>query len=287
MTHFAASKNSIIIGAALSSQDGDIVLLAGFLPSGPTTFADRVTPTIIAPGERILSSRSLYEPLDQPVDPAKDENLCYMSGTSMACALIAGCCVALRGAIINAGWSQPSAALIKCILVCFARSAHSEANPSADGIGWGRADLGAATIILPFAMENFPLRQQALSSSHGFAGFAEGKLKEGEHVVFDYPVPPNRRLVLTVAWTDPPGPYINSQLALQLSVDDQHIRSIGRDNNSNNVLKLNWTSSGVASNASWSVTALEIDCDNQFQPLAICWWWVAKEEYVPSKMANA
>jgi hypothetical protein len=66
-----------------------------------------------------------------------------------------------------------------------------------------------------------------LSSDGGLAGFAEGKLKEGERVIFNYPVPPCRGLVLTEAWTDPPGPYINSQLKLELRVDDQSFLSTG------------------------------------------------------------
>jgi hypothetical protein len=47
----------------------------------------------------------------------KDQPWMFETGTSMATPLVAGCVAALREHLINQGISQPSAALIKALLV--------------------------------------------------------------------------------------------------------------------------------------------------------------------------
>ena len=76
-----------------------------------------------------------------------------MSGTSMACPLVAGCAAVMREVLVKNGLSTPSAALIKVLLIngavnMLGQYQTADVGPSPNSInGWGRVDLANSVII--------------------------------------------------------------------------------------------------------------------------------------------
>ncbi|KAF9767707.1 hypothetical protein IL306_015092 [Fusarium sp. DS 682] len=99
-----------------STLQGDPNHISGFSSRSPTA-EDRIKPDVIAPGAMILSTRSSKAPQETDFGENKDQAWMFETGTSMATPLVAGCVAALREHLINQGISQPSAALIKALLV--------------------------------------------------------------------------------------------------------------------------------------------------------------------------
>ena len=201
--------------------------MAAFSSRGPTA-EDRIKPDVTAPGTAILSarSRSLSQGFPAPPDPL----WAFMSGTSMACPLVAGCTAVLRESLVENGQSTPTAALIKALLINGAVNMDgqyqtADVGPSPNSInGWGRVDL-AGSVIIPGA------------DSRG--GIGEGKpLNEGEDNAFTINIPEKASqedtpsganngkqvplqpgsggatLKITLVWTDYPGALLQNDLDL-------------------------------------------------------------------------
>lgn len=94
--------------------------LAAFSSRGPTKPDGRIKPDVVAPGTSILStkSRAIIEGhFGEFWGHSADSSWCYEGGTSMACPLVAGCCAVIRGALVDNGAADPSAALVKAVLI--------------------------------------------------------------------------------------------------------------------------------------------------------------------------
>ena len=128
--------------------------MAAFSSRGPTD-DNRIKPDVIAPGTDIISTRSSVNGSSAMWGAyAANSRYCFCGGTSMSAPLIAGTALLMRQyAVERAGITNPSAALIKAMLVGGARSltpgqygtnAYQEIpNTSPNNVeGWGQPDIG-------------------------------------------------------------------------------------------------------------------------------------------------
>ncbi|KAF5005296.1 hypothetical protein FDECE_8282 [Fusarium decemcellulare] len=107
-----------------------------FSSRGPTA-EGRIKPDVIAPGAMILSTRSRKSAQATSYGLCKDGDWMFATGTSMATPLVAGCVAALREHLIKQGIQQPSATLIKALLI---NGAVDLGRPLEEQ-GFGRVDL--------------------------------------------------------------------------------------------------------------------------------------------------
>ncbi|KAK5624866.1 hypothetical protein RRF57_000582 [Xylaria bambusicola] len=100
--------------------------LAAFSSRGPTA-ENRLKPDVVAPGTAILSTKSRKKKFLSSVDKtgvSDDSQYMYLSGTSMATPLVAGCCAAVRECLLKNGYREedngvinPTASLIKALII--------------------------------------------------------------------------------------------------------------------------------------------------------------------------
>ena len=127
MNEASAAKNVITVGAAESYRpdqgedakpdDGVHQGMAWFSSRGPCRDG-RIKPDVVAPGTYIYSTLS-----SNVHSSVRSEYYCYMSGTSMASPITAGCCAIIRDYLSKKhNVASASAALVKAILVTGART---------------------------------------------------------------------------------------------------------------------------------------------------------------------
>jgi hypothetical protein len=196
--------------------------MAAFSSRGPTDDG-RTKPDIIAPGTNIVSNRSHY-PGATALWGAHEVNAdyAYSGGSSMATPLVAGAGVLVRQWLAQQGLANPSAALIKAILL---NTTHAMA-PGQYGTGptqeipfdrpnnvsgWGRLDLGFIDATAPYTLwfdDHATGLQtgQAISYTHSFS--QPLTIVTGTHP-----------LRVMLAWTDPPASLsASSQLVNDLDL---------------------------------------------------------------------
>ncbi|MGW7053585.1 S8 family serine peptidase [Streptomyces sp. NPDC054887] len=188
--------------------------MAAFSSRGPSQ-EGRFKPDVVAPGTSILSARSRLAPAHTDFGVSTDPAFMFVSGTSMATPLVAGCVAVLRETLVKNGTPKPSAALIKAMLINGADELPGQYNPSEAGSspnnnsGFGLVNLQRA-VVLP--------------TDAGRAGFTDaGELNQGEERAFLITVPDGaaRTLKVTLVWTDPPGAALQNDLDLIVRADGQ------------------------------------------------------------------
>ena len=223
----AAAKNCITVGASQSSRYGDNPNdVANFSSRGYTT-TRRYKPDVVAPGTNILSATSGSAQIIKDPHP-KDNTWCFMSGTSMATPLVAGCAAVLREALIKIYQTStppfPTAALIKALLINGAdilQPIKSNFVPSKDS-GFGRVNMANAMEIVH--------REPG-------TGFRESDVADKTPWEETINVNPGyTTLKATVVWSDPPGDKLNNCLRLEVT----HANMSKFSGSSNNVLQVVW-----------------------------------------------
>ncbi|MFC9504748.1 S8 family serine peptidase [Streptomyces sp. NPDC057002] len=263
-----AAKNCITIGASESGRPGisstygqlwsqdfpvnplrddrqadDPDGMAAFSNRGPTR-EGRIKPDVVGPGTSILSalSRAAASLPGDPFGASADPRFHFLSGTSMAAPLVAGCVAVLRETLVRNGTPRPSAALVKAMLINGAvelpgQYIPSEAGPSPNNdSGFGRVDL-SRSVVLP--------------GDGRRSGFHEGgPLDQGEQELLRMEIPerdggPEPTFKVTLVWTDPPGAALQNDLDLVVRTADGRERhgnmgtSAGFDR-TNNVEQVQW-----------------------------------------------
>ncbi|OAL28127.1 hypothetical protein AYO20_09546 [Fonsecaea nubica] len=190
--------------------------LAAFSSRGLTA-ENRIKPDIVAPGTAILSARSRNQKYDDEVKimgESGDDRYMYLSGTSMATPLVAGCCAVLREALLAHGYQDeqngvknPTGSLIKALLINGAvpikgqympKEVGDEPNPHS---GFGRVDVSTSVV------------DPAEKSS----GYEIGAIEDDEEpVTFKITVPQTggRTLKVTLVYADVAGAALANDLNL-------------------------------------------------------------------------
>lgn len=166
-------------------------------------------------------------PLPAGAGEGAAERYMYSSGTSMATPITSGACALVRQFLVERAGHQPSAALIKALVVNGARDVGGGAPGALQG--WGRIDIGASLGLGPAGPVSF---DDGLDSA-----VATGDLRSYFVQVGTGPTGP---LAVTLVWRDAPGPALQNLLHLrvvQVATGDEH-RSEAVSDLRNNVQKV-------------------------------------------------
>ncbi len=174
--------------------------MAAFSGRGPTDDG-RIKPDLCAPGTNVISCRT-HAVAGASGWAAYDNNYCYWGGTSMSTPQIAGSAVLVREYYTTEKNSNPSAALVKAILINGAQDIspgqygtglQQEIKAAPDrSQGWGRLDVKQA--LFP----DHPTVNDFIDES---SGITTGEYREYQYTVANSTVP----LKATLVWTDYPG----------------------------------------------------------------------------------
>jgi serine protease AprX len=199
---------------------GDPDCMAAFSSRGPSD-DNRIKPDLVAPGTDIAAARSSQAPLYK-FWGAYPNNAYYafMGGTSMAAPYVAGCAALVREYFIkNAGWSTPSAALLKATLINGTKrlTGHDAIAPLPGEPnfhqGFGRVDM-AASIPSPMCPD---LKLAFVDSWKTLPLVFQ---KTGQSFRWQIKVGDKLPLRVCLAWTDVPRRGLQNSLLLLM--DDEN-----------------------------------------------------------------
>ncbi len=210
-------KNSPIASDTLS---GDADRLDARSGRGPCTPASRIKPDLVAPGTFICSARAANVGASSDFWALhSNQDYAYMGGSSMATAIVSGCAAVVRDWVVNGRNHQPSAALLRALLI----------NGSATLSGWDAVQDGGEvpnfhqgfgsvdlTGILPDpSRPDFSVCW--VDDWQGADGleFADA----GQAVIVRFNVDGGDPLRLCLTWDDPPGPAVVNPLELMLTLE--------------------------------------------------------------------
>lgn len=206
----ATAKNTLTIGSVLSktlsgtNDDPDVI--ASSSSRGPTDDG-RVKPDLVGPGQFIYSLKSS---IAQPcVSSGATNDYSYCSGTSMATPLAAGVGALVRqDLLLNQKFSNPSAALIKALLINGAVQLPGHSLPS-NASGWGRINL--TNTLLPTGNIYIKYVDEQLG------------IQTTQEKNYPYNVATDKPLKITLVWTDATPANVNNN---PLLVNDLNLEVI-------------------------------------------------------------
>jgi serine protease AprX len=243
------AKNCLTVGASENDRKGEFVDTYGqmssirfpYPPFDTNQFVDsindiaafssrgccqegRFKPDVVAPGTFVLSTKSSQIPIESDVRqigsshyPLAPDHYLYMSGTSMATPLVAGCAARVRQHLrlhIDKPINMPSAALIKATLIHSAQyinyeDKHLDSSPWVDNEqGWGRVTLANSLVSLKDTVKViFEDRPEGLITGESY----EYKIKITDA---------KAALRIILAYTDYPGENLFNNLFLMLYSPD-------------------------------------------------------------------
>ncbi len=183
--------------------------MAAFSSRGPTEDG-RYKPDVVAPGTQILSSRSRDSRRLVNGSLASDQTHVTSHGTSMATPFVAGCAAVVREFFLKQHNHQPSAALVKAMLINGAVDIVGQYTPSEAreipnyAEGFGRVNL--ARTVGPFSHNTqFVFQDEDIALDLG----------DSHEIEFDVPAG-TASIKATLVWTDPPGEALQNDLDLVL-----------------------------------------------------------------------
>ena len=213
----------------LDTVSDNINGMAAFSSRGPTDDG-RIKPDLVAPGTNIVSAHSLHpDSIDLWAPHETNPNYTYSGGTSMATPHVSGLAALVREWLGRTGSPDPSAALLKAILMntTFAGMAPGQygtgptqeipyTTPNTVN-GWGRADLEWLVRPAPFGLW-FDDHTSGLATGQQ-VNYSHAPTQQLEVLTSTQPL----RVMLT--WTDPPA----SLSAAQQLVNDLDLVVTGPD----------------------------------------------------------
>ncbi|MBI5251832.1 MAG: S8 family serine peptidase [Desulfomonile tiedjei] len=187
--------------------------MVAFSSRGPTNDG-RIRPDVVAPGTYVLSTRSRATS-GTGFGLSNDPLYMFDSGTSMACPLVAGCAAIVREFLIKErGMPEPSAALVKALLMNGARNLNGQYVPTEAGPipnndeGFGIVDMAAT------------LGPLTAAQIHVFKDEANALDSEDEERLTVQVPEGAEMLKVTLVWTDPPGETLQNDLDLIVRTAD-------------------------------------------------------------------
>lgn len=213
--------------------------IAAFSSRGPTR-NERIKPDIVAPGTVILSTCSRDANINPFYGKSSDPLYAFLSGTSMATPLVAGCAAIVREYFLKQHQHQPSAALVKAMLINGAKDIVGQYVPSEAGEipnyseGYGRVDL-AATVGPRPERERVTFQDENTALETGETEITELEITDTD-----------TQVKVTLVWTDFPGEALQNDLDLILRTADGQERHGNMPANStecdryNNVEQVIW-----------------------------------------------
>jgi subtilisin family serine protease len=214
--------------------------MAAFSSRGPTQ-NQRIKPDVVAPGTAILSAHSRDAKIDSFFGTSTDPLYAFLAGTSMATPLVAGCAAVVREYFLTQENHQPSAALVKAMLINGAKDLVGQYVPSEAGEipnfseGFGRVDLAATVgprgdnVQVIFKDEDTELETREEETTTVEVSQANSLLK------------------VTLVWTDFPGEALQNDLDLIVRTADGQERHGNKPSSStefdrqNNVEQVVWS----------------------------------------------
>jgi serine protease AprX len=181
--------------------------MVAFSSRGPTTNG-RIRPDVLAPGTAVLSTKSRVA-TGSGWGPSTDPLYFYDGGTSMATPLVAGSAAIVRQYLQAQGLNNPSAALVKAMLINGSDIIPGQYVPSEVGTppdisqGFGRVNL-LRTIAPDPAAETVKFFDENVALDTG----KQESLLQG---------PVGTSAKVTLVWTDPAGEALQNDLDLVVS----------------------------------------------------------------------